>query len=236
MNKISVLIPVHNCELTLKRSIDSVLNQTYKPYEIVCILNNCTDQSKNILESYKNISNDIKFNIFEYNIKGIVPALNFGLEKCEGNLIARQDGDDFWYPEKLEKQIKFLDENKNIDIIGTQIRCVDINFNPTNEILIHPTENNDIKNNLISGRNAIAHPSVIYKKDIIYKVGNYDITYKYCEDFHLWLKSIPYFNFANISEILVDYTTKENINYSHIPPQLLTYNFQNIYKFYGIIK
>ncbi len=54
MDKVSVLIPIHNCENTLKRSFDSVINQTIKPQEIICVLNNCTDNSEKILNQYKN--------------------------------------------------------------------------------------------------------------------------------------------------------------------------------------
>ena len=119
--RVSVLIPLHNCEKTVFRAIDSVLNQTYTNFEVVCVLNNCTDGTEQTLRDF----NDERIKIFYQNdLKGITPTLNRGFRHCRGSLIARQDGDDYWYPEKLQKQIDHLDANPDVDILGTQIKMV----------------------------------------------------------------------------------------------------------------
>ena len=101
MPKISVVIPVKNCSDTIEKSISSVLNQTFKDFEIVVVNNNCTD---NTIEKISNFG-DKKIKIIDCKIPGIVPALNTGIYNSDSFMIARQDGDDVWYPNKLEKQL-----------------------------------------------------------------------------------------------------------------------------------
>ena len=109
MSRVSILIPLHNCEKTIRRSLDSVFAQTFQDFEIIAVLNNSEDDTELILQEY-----DEKFpqniNILYCSVSGIVPTLNTGIPHCSSELIARQDGDDYWYPTKLEKQVKFLDE------------------------------------------------------------------------------------------------------------------------------
>ena len=108
MSKVSILIPVHNEEKTIKRCLDSILNQTYENFELVIVDNMCDDNTVSIVKEIK----DDRIKLVKCDVKGIVPALNLGLRECSGDLIARQDADDFWYPEKLEKQVNFLNEKK----------------------------------------------------------------------------------------------------------------------------
>jgi len=122
---VSVIIPIRNAEATLSRSISSVLNQTYQDFEILCVVNDSTDGSEEIVRNYAN--SDSRIRILNSS-PGIVPALNAGLRLSSFDLVARQDADDFWYPEKLQMQINFLEKNPDIDILGVQIRSVDVEF------------------------------------------------------------------------------------------------------------
>ena len=105
---VSVLIPVYNCENTLERALDSVRRQTYKDFEVVIVDNDSTDSSMSVVDMFRD-KMDIK--VVKCYTPGIVPALNTGLRACSGDWIARQDGDDYWYPEKLKKQMDFLAAN-----------------------------------------------------------------------------------------------------------------------------
>lgn len=224
-HSVSVLIPVYNCEKTVARSLKSLVDQTYKNFEVIVVLNNCTDNSEEIVQSFYS-QLDIK--IMYCKEQGIVPALNAGIFNCSADLIARQDGDDYWYPTKLEKQIKFLNNNPDIDIVGTQIRLVDKNFNVKNEILRHPLEDQQIKIKLLNGQNVIAHPSVLFRKRIFLRAGIYEDTYKFAEDYYQWLKCIQWYKFANLDEVLVDYTAVHNINYNPQIPLFACQNMRNI--------
>lgn len=214
--KVSVLIPVKNCELTIEKSINSVLKQSFQNFEIVLIDNNCTDKT---VELAQDLAKD-KLKVFSCPEPGIVPALNFGLQKIQTDFIARQDGDDVWYPQKLEEQISFLDNNEDIDICGTQIRLVNSEGEIIDDSFRYPTNDQEIKSWLLMGKNSIAHPSVVFRKSILLRVGGYDDTYPIAEDHHLWLRCIKWFNFANLPEVLIDYNSNHNPNYDPKYPLL----------------
>jgi glycosyltransferase involved in cell wall biosynthesis len=226
MNKsnpqISVIIPIHNGEKTLERSLKSVIDQTYQDFEIITVLNNCTDNSESICK---------KFNtkILYCNEQGIVPALNTGLLNAQGKYIARQDADDYWYPEKLEKQFNFMLENPNTDILGTQIRILDKNLNENKSQEKRPLDNDSIKKCLLNSMNVIAHPSVLFKKSIFLRTGFYSDVYPFAEDYELWLKSIKFFNFSNLPDVLVDYTLTYNPNYNPEIHKIVCLNYNILY-------
>ncbi len=216
MSNISVVIPVKDCEETIGAAITSVLEQTYQNFEIIIIDNNCTD---NTIEIAQDLARD-KLKVIKCTEPGIVPALNTGLQNANCNYIARQDGDDYWYPEKLELQMNYLERNNNIDICGTQIRLM----SPTGEVIDdkfrYPLQDQTIKSWLLTGRNSLAHPSVVFKKRILLRVGGYDDSYPVAEDHHMWLRCIRWFNFANIPEVMVDYTSTNNPKYDAKYPLL----------------
>jgi glycosyltransferase involved in cell wall biosynthesis len=228
---VSILMPIHNCEKTLARSLDSIYNQTHGNFEIVAVLNRCTDNSQSILLKYFN-DNWQHITILKCDEPGIVPTLNTGIPHCRYDLIARQDGDDYWYPDKLKKQIDFLNNNPDIDIVGTQLRQVDKNGDPISAELVHPTQNIDIKNKLLSGQNSIVHPSVLFRKKVFLRAGTYDDHFKFAEDYHFWLKCCKWYKFANLDEILIDYTVWNNSEYDpsvvHHVKNVMNYVYHNI--------
>ena len=238
MPNVSVLIPVYNCESTLERALDSVANQTYRDFEVVIVNNKCTDGSMDIVQKFVD-KMDIK--IVTCDIQGIVPSLNTGLRNCEGNWIARQDGDDYWYPDKLQKQIDFLEKNPTVQILGTQIRLLDENGNVEKlgtfgKEVRYQTEDKGIKLGLLYGQNQICHPSVVFSKDLRDVLGGYMQLYPLAEDLHLWLRAFPHFKFANLGEVLIDYTQRKSEKYDARVPILLADTYFQTYKAFGLIK
>tara|TARA_R110000824_G_scaffold60050_10_gene160891 strand:+ start:2773 stop:3456 length:684 start_codon:yes stop_codon:yes gene_type:complete len=226
--KISVILPARNAEGTIVRSVESVLSQTYEDFELTCIVNDSSDGTEKILTDFA--KRDSRVNIF-HSSAGLVPALNFGLSVAKHDIIARQDADDLWYPEKLEKQVKFLKKNPEIDIVGVQIRSVDEKFEETRQEPKRPTKDLQIKSALLSGWNVIPHPGVVFRKRIMEKLGGYDDTFPFAEDYSLWLRAVRWYRFGIIDEVLLDYTSKHNPNYNHQIPAFLCSVFK---KFYGV--
>jgi glycosyltransferase involved in cell wall biosynthesis len=219
--KISIIMPFYNSEATISKSLKSIEQQTILKYNniilnIVCVNNNSTDNSFNICNEYLNsLKINGKKTLINCNIKGVVPARNSAIYECFKNdfdYIASLDSDDQWLPEKLEKQIDYINNNK-CDIIGTQILYI----NDMEEIFHksnYPTEDKDIKKHIKQGINPIANSSSLIKKDVFLQCGSYDPTYNLCEDFHFWIKASKWFNFYNISEYLTKYRfVKPNKNY-----------------------
>jgi len=229
--KVSIVVPVKNCESTVKRSLDSVLEQTYENFELIIVNNNCTDKT---IEIVKEI-NDNRIKIVDCKISGIVPALNTGLKVTTGDYIARQDGDDYWHPNKLEKQVYVLD-NSSTDICGTQINILDKDFKVVDDSFRYPLKDKPIKSWLLTGKNAIAHPSVVFRKEVLLRVGGYDDSYPIAEDHHMWLRCIRWFNFFNLSDVLVDYTAVHNPMYDSKYPLLSSEAQFKVLSYMGYIK
>ncbi len=119
MAEVSIILPVKNQQEYIEKAIDSVYSQTYNEFELIVIDDGSRDETPYILERLKN-KYGFKLLTHRKNL-GIVKALNNGLNEAKGKFIARMDGDDIMLPQRLEKQLKFLSENKNIDLIGTQV-------------------------------------------------------------------------------------------------------------------
>ena len=116
MKKVSVIIPVHNSSKYLSECINSVVNQTYKNIEIIVVDDNSNDSSLSIINSYKD--KRIKVIKLKKNM-GVSIARNKGVIKASGDYICFIDSDDYWYKDKLEKQVKFMENNNYIFTYGS---------------------------------------------------------------------------------------------------------------------
>lgn len=114
---VSIILVTYNAEKFIFQTIESCLNQSYENTEILILDNASSDKTLEILKTF----NDQRINIFEKE-KNIGPyaGLNFLLDQAKGEYIAIQDHDDIWFPEKIEKQIEFLDKNQQILACGTE--------------------------------------------------------------------------------------------------------------------
>ena len=108
MKKITAIIPIHNSSKHIKQCIESVLNQTYKNIELILIDDASTDNSVELVKNIKD--NRIKLIELKEN-SGAAVARNKGIEEATGDYICFLDSDDYWLPNKLERQIKFIEEN-----------------------------------------------------------------------------------------------------------------------------
>ena len=204
--RFSVLMSVYYKENPswFKTALDSVINQTLQPNEIVLIEDGkLTDELYKVIEEYKNhYPNLFKIIPLEKN-SGLGEALRVGVLNCSNELIARMDTDDIARNDRFEKQIEFLKEHTDIDLVGSWIS--EFETNPE-EIISYrqlPTEPDDIYK-FGQFRCPVNHMTVMYKKDAVLKVGNYQ-TFKNIEDYYLWARMLKNgAKFANIPECLVN--------------------------------
>ncbi|MFA6797435.1 MAG: glycosyltransferase [Candidatus Paceibacterota bacterium] len=196
--KVSILMPVFNAEKYLRKAIDSIILQTEKKWELILVDDGSTDNSIDVVSSYQ----DDRIKYFKKEHSGIVDTLNFGLSKCSGKYIARMDSDDISKPERLEKQIKFMEDNSFV-LSGTFADIIDCLDNITGNIEYLPKENKKIKLFLLF-HNPFIHSSVIFNKNIIIKSGGYR-DFKHVEDYELWTRIIYKNKIANLPERLICY-------------------------------
>lgn len=195
--KITVLLPVYNCEPYVKEAIDSILHQTFTDFEFLIIDDASTDSTVDIIKKIK----DSRIKLIEKPVNtGYTNSLNLGLELAKGEYIARMDGDDISLPERFAKQVSFLDSNQDVILCGTCFSIID-----TNKIIMLPEKNDEIKIAFLKGNN-MAHPSVMIRNNKIkeHKLI-YDLKKEPAEDYDLWVRILAIGKIHNLQEILLNY-------------------------------
>ena len=207
MPEISVIIPTFNRAKILPKAIDSVLQQTYKDYEIVVIDDGSTDDTKEVLMRY----GDKIIYRFQEN-KGISSARNRGIEIARGRYIALLDSDDYWLPEKLEKQVACFQKNPSYRMVATRCSSFKVDGNFTSS---EPKE--EIKKKSRSGKsgwiykelfykNFIRTSSVLIEQECFKKIGTFDETLYCCNDVDMWIRIAKEYEVGFINDILTVYT------------------------------
>jgi len=204
---VSVILSVYNGEKFLQESISSILNQTYRNFEVIIIDDCSTDNTKKILER---ISDPRVKLIKNVENQGLTKNLNKGISIANGKYIARIDADDICFAHRFEKQVKFLETHTDIDMVGSNAIQIDHNGNFI-RVTSLPITFESICGVLIFA-NPFIHPSVMIKKDVFKKIS-YDENYKSCQDYKLWVDMKKNgFKFWNIEDSLIAY----RINYDGI--------------------
>ena len=197
--EISVLMPVFNGERYLEMAIDSILNQTFKDFELIIINDGSTDFSEKIIFSYND--SRIKYYKNSENI-GLIATLNKGIDLCNGRFIARMDADDISLPKRLQKQWDFLNTHSEYAMVGSDMEKIDNNNQHIGNIKKYcPAQL--IKTQLFF-KNAFAHSTMLIRKDILNKF-RYNENYIYAEDYFLWSQIAFKYPVANLPGILIKY-------------------------------
>jgi len=203
IKNISVLMPTYNCGKYISQSIKSISNQTFKDFEFVIIDDGSTDNTEEIINTFK----DSRIIYKKTENKGTSAALNYGLRLCSYDWVARIDADDLNVPTRLETQTSFLNENPDYDIVSSW----SVYFRNKNKILFllkEPVENKNIYK-FLNLHNPINQSGVIYKKDVILNEG-YNESFLYNEDFELFYRIRDKVKFYNIPEFLVYTRVRED--------------------------
>lgn len=195
--KITVLMPVYNCELYIKDALESILSQTYVDFEFLIIDDASTDKTVSIIKSYR----DSRIQLIEKPANsGYTNSLNQGLKLAKGQYIARMDGDDISLPERFARQVTYLEANPEIVLCGTSYEIM----GEEKRTLI-PESHDAIKLALLQS-NCIAHPSVIIRRKTLEEFSIiYDTTKEPAEDYALWVQLLGVGKLHNLQEVLLKY-------------------------------
>lgn len=203
-SKVSIIIPVHNSEMYLKKCLESVLNQTYKNIEVICIENGSKDNSLKILNEYKEIKT------YVLKKSGISLARNFGINKAKGNYIYFLDSDDYIEKTLIEKLVKKLEKDKS-DLCYAKYYSVYEENNKLEKTDMYTFDTLDKKEIINNLHNINLGAPKLYKKDIIIKKDiTFPIETKY-EDVYFVLKYIHSSNkISMVNEYLYYYLIHDN--------------------------
>jgi len=206
---ISVVMGAYNSEKYISEAIESILNQTYKNFEFIIIDDCSTDKTNMIIRKYAVKDNRIKL-IKNSNNMGLTYCLNKGIKIAKGKYIARMDTDDIALPSRLEKQFSYLENHKDVVVLGSCAFDIDENGKIIQERNV-PKYNKDIVN-LIKLVDPMIHPTVMFRKKEINIIGNYNKDFKLSQDYELWFRCVA-----------------SGYKMQNLPDKLLYYRIDNSY-------
>lgn len=198
--KISVIMAVFNGQKYLREAIESILGQTFQNFEFIIVDDGSIDKTKDILEDIAKKDSRIKTIVNSENI-GLTKSLNKAIDAAKGEYLARQDADDISLPQRLEKQVDFLENNPKIKILGTFGYAINKNGKILREEVL-PVSFAEIKKVLIK-KNPFIHTSVMLRKEIIDKAGKYNENFKVIQDYELWFRILRVAKGENLPLFLV---------------------------------
>ena len=219
MPKISVVMPAYNAEKYIGEAIESILNQTFKDFEFIIINDGSVDHTKEIIR--------------EYNDPRIVLSLNKGLDAATGKYIARMDADDIALKNRFERQVEYLDEHKDIGVLGTGICTFGEKIKEQKRVFTTNAE--QLKAELLFN-SCIAHPTVMIRKSVLQKYNlKYNTEFAGAEDYCLWWNIAKVSKIATLPDILLDYrihesqiTKKKDVQYYNMMDSLMEIRFKDI--------
>jgi glycosyltransferase involved in cell wall biosynthesis len=204
-HKVSVILPLYNAASTLEAAVASIFQQTHADWELLLLDDGSTDRSSEVARSFS--QQDLRIRYISLPHQGIVSTLNHGLDLAQGNFIARMDADDICFPDRLGKQLGFLNQHPEVDVVSCQ---VDFGGNRITQAgyaahvewingIITPDDHFACR--FVDA--PIAHPSVMWRKTVSDKYGIYHEG-KFPEDFELWLRWMEQgARFAKVPEVLM---------------------------------
>ncbi|GAP13465.1 glycosyltransferase [Longilinea arvoryzae] len=208
MPKVSIIIPTYNSARFLPATLQSVLAQTYRDYEILVVDDGSTDDTPAVLQPYR-----YEITYIHQENKERSAARNNAIDQASGEYVAFLDSDDLWAPEKLKRQVAVLDAHPEVALVYCQARYIDENGQPTafcgdwidgpkgDELVIADYFEALLGGNVISGGGSTS----MVRRWMLNQVGPFDVTLNHGEDWDVWLRLSRLGPFAYLPEPLTSY-------------------------------
>ncbi|MCL1471490.1 glycosyltransferase [Argonema antarcticum] len=244
---ISVIIPVYNSKKTIRETIDSVLQQTFSDFELIVINDGSTDLTLDIISSI----NDPRLKLFSYSNAGAAVSRNRGFSQSSGEFIAFLDADDLWTPDKLEAQLKALQENPQAAVAYSWLNVI----NESSEFVRggnYRTENGDVFAKLFLIPFVESGSNPLIRRQSFVDVGGFDESLTASQDYDLYLRLAARYNFVAVPSPQILYRLSSNSMSANVrrqeatsllvrerafkesrkplPPELKQYSIANFYK------
>lgn len=197
MPLVSVLLPVYNAESYVAEAIESILNQTYKNFEFIIVNDGSTDRSEEVILSFSD--ERIRYYRNEVNL-GLIGTLNKSISLSSGKYLARMDNDDICLPERLAKQVAFLESHPEVGVLGTAF----YNIDKTGEIFSEtafPSQHILLCWSLCFF-SPLAHPTVLMRRELVQREGGYKVGIVHSEDYDFWCRLSSKTKLSNLQDVL----------------------------------
>ncbi len=217
--KVSIVIPAYNHEKFVGEAIQSVLDQTFPDFELIIINDGSTDNTEAEILKFR----DERIRYYSHENRGLSATLNRGIELARGEYFNFLPSDDAFFPEKLEVQIKVFEECDQLGVVFSYPQLVDadgreIKDDPAALWPIVPYETKEEIFPALFERNFLSAPTALIRMDAFKKVGPFDESLKYAQDYDLWMRILKYYDARLIKQSLVKYRWHgENLTFRPTP-------------------
>ena len=226
--QVSIILPVYNGTEFLDAAIESILNQSFTDFELIIIDDGSSDNSFEVIRSF----HDHRVRLYQQQNVGLAATLNRGIGLAQGKYIARQDQDDISFPDRLMKQVAFLESHEHCALVGTWAE-IWTGDTKTERLHANPADDSILKFELLFN-NPFVHSSVMLRKEALTFVGGYttDPERQPPEDYDLWSRIAQHYDVANIADVLHIYrevpTSMSRTGESPFLLRVLTISAENI--------
>lgn len=201
---VSVVLPVYNCRDYLTQSLLSLEHQSLRDLEIIAVDDGSSDGSGLLLDEHA--ARDSRYKVLHVPNGGIVSALNLGIAEARGRYIARMDGDDIAVPDRLARQVAFLDAHLDYVACGSILRMVDeqgrvVDAQAASSSLPDQTDLDIFPPRVLT----VPHPTLMVRRDALVRLGGYRRFFPHAEDHDLFLRLTVLGRIALLQEHLLDY-------------------------------
>ncbi|HZS09400.1 MAG TPA: glycosyltransferase [Blastocatellia bacterium] len=200
MPQVSIIVPAYNAERFIRKTLDAILSQTYRDFEVIVVDDGSKDQTAALVQSY-----GPRVSCIQQPNGGVSRARNTGVAKASGRYLAFHDADDLWEPTKLEKQVALLDSRPETGLCFAGVQRIDPNDKPVGETIARDypdfCEALLLYSCVVSG----SCSSAMVRREVVESAGVFDPTFSTCADWEYWLRLSLLTRFAPVAEPLVRY-------------------------------
>lgn len=200
MPRVSIIIPAFNAMRYLPDTLNSVLRQTFTDYEVLII----NDGSSDYIAEWAAQISDSRVRLISQANQGLAGARNTGIDQAYGEYFAFLDADDLWLPSKLEKQVRYLDENPKVGLVDTWVALADEHGIPTGRAVKTNAEGNVLKQ-ILESPTVICGSSPLVRRCCFETAGVFARDLSGSADWDLWIRVALQYPFAMVKEALVYY-------------------------------
>jgi glycosyltransferase involved in cell wall biosynthesis len=198
---VSVILPAYNQSQYIGECISSLLAQTFSNFELLIVEDKSTDNTVDIISSFHDSRIKVIHNAANL---GLAASVNRAIKISQGEFIARMDADDVAVATRLEKQVLYLNHNKDVDIVGGMMQS----FGFSKYLHVFPQDHAACKTQLLFNV-CFGHPTVMFRKEIFFEENTFyeESLRQYSEEYELWCRLVDRFKFHNLADVLIYYRT-----------------------------
>ncbi len=201
--ELSILLPIYNAERFLPEALDSIVTQSFRDFELICMNDGSCDGSLAILEKYRDA--DPRIRIVSRPNQGLIRTLNEAIGLARAPLASRMDADDLSLPGRLHGQVEFLRKNPECVAVGCYVSVVDADGWPLLELKMPLTHEEIDGHHIAGGSGGVPHAAATFRIAALREIGGYREGFQAAEDLDLFLRLAEVGQLANLPEVLYVY-------------------------------